>query len=62
LFKSKALVLAAEESKLSNGESSLFLVNSRETKALEAQEKLIEIKTKYYKTSYKLLWAAGLLQ
>lgn len=55
-------LVRAEETKLFNGESSLFLVNSRENKALEALEKLIELKTKYYKTIYALQWSAGLLR
>lgn len=54
-------LVKAEETRLFNGESSLFLVNSRETKALEALEKLIDLKTKYYKTIYALQWSAGLL-
>ncbi len=54
-------LVKAEETKLYNGESTLFLVNSRETKALEALEKLIELKTKYFKTIYALQWSAGLL-
>jgi outer membrane protein TolC len=54
-------LVKAEETKLFNGESSLFLVNNRETKALEALEKLIDLKTKYYKTIYALQWSAGLL-
>jgi outer membrane protein TolC len=55
-------LVKAEETRLTNGESTLFLVNSRESKALEAQEKLIELKTKYYKTIYALQWSAGLLK
>jgi outer membrane protein TolC len=55
-------LLKAEETRFFNGESSLFLINSRESKALEAQEKLIELKTKYFKTIYGLQWSAGLLQ
>jgi len=55
-------LVRAEETRLFNGESSLFLVNSRENKALEALEKLIELKTKYYKTIYALQWSAGLLR
>lgn len=55
-------LVRAEETKLFNGESSLFLVNSRENKALDALEKLVELKTKYYKTIYSLQWSAGLLQ
>ena len=54
-------LVTAEETKLFNGESTLFLVNSRENKALEALEKLIELKTKYYKTIYALQWSAGIL-
>jgi outer membrane protein TolC len=55
-------LVKAEETKFLNGESSIFLINSRENKALEALEKLIELKTKYYKTVYALQWSAGLLQ
>lgn len=55
-------LVRAEETKFLNGESSIFLINSRENKALEALEKLIELKTKYYKTIYALQWSAGLLQ
>jgi outer membrane protein TolC len=55
-------LVTAEETRFFNGESSLFLINSRETKALEALEKLIELKTKYFKTIYALQWSAGLLQ
>jgi outer membrane protein TolC len=54
-------LVRAEEIRFENGESSLFLINVRETKALEALEKLIELKTKYYKTIYTLQWSAGLL-
>lgn len=55
-------MVRAEETKFANGESSLFLINSRENKALEAQQKLISVKTKYFKTLYALQWSAGLLQ
>lgn len=51
--------MKAEEVKLQNGESSLFLINSRENKALEAFEKLIELKTKFLKTKFALHWSAG---
>lgn len=54
-------LVKAEETRFFNGESSLFLINSRENKALEALEKLISIKTKFYKTVYALQWSAGLL-
>lgn len=55
-------LLQAEEARFANGESSLFLINSRENKALEAFEKLVELKTKYFKTLYALQWSAGLLE
>lgn len=54
-------LVQAEETRFFNGESSLFLINTRETKALEAQEKLIELKTKYFKTIYALQGSAGIL-
>jgi len=54
-------LLEAEQTRLNNGESSLFLVNSRENKVLEAQQKLIELKTKFFKTAYAVQWTAGLL-
>ncbi len=60
-YNNYQIMLKAEESKFSNGESSMFLINSRETKALEALEKLIDLKTKYFKTIYALQWSAGLL-
>ena len=52
----------AEEALFQNGESSLFLINSRENKVLENQRKLIELKTRYLKTIYGLQWSSGLLR
>ncbi|WP_267402018.1 MULTISPECIES: TolC family protein [unclassified Chryseobacterium] len=49
-------LLYAEETKYSNGESSLFLINSRENKVIDAQEKFISIKTKFLKSFNKLKW------
>ena len=54
-------LVKAEEQRFFNGEGSLFLINSRENKALEAFEKLIEVKTKYFKTLAAIEWAAGTL-
>jgi outer membrane protein TolC len=51
-----------EETRFMAGESSLFLVNTRENKALETQQKLIELKAKFYKTYYGVQWAAGQLR
>ena len=50
-----------EEVKFFNGESSLFLVNSREAKTLEAREKLIALEAKESLARYSLQWAAGQL-
>lgn len=50
-----------EETKFFNGESSLFLVNSRENKTLETLLKLTEVTIKYNKTAVGLQWAAGQL-
>lgn len=44
-----------------NGESSLFLVNSREMKLLEAQAKLNDLQAKFAKAKTYLYWAAGSL-
>ena len=50
-----------EEIRFQAGESSLFLINARENKTLEALQKLQELKSKYYKTENTLQWAAGLM-
>lgn len=50
-----------EETRFFNGESSLFLVNSRENKTQETMLKLIEANIKFNKTAAGLQWAAGKL-
>ncbi|MFY7964176.1 MAG: TolC family protein [Chitinophagaceae bacterium] len=47
--------------KFSNGESSLFIVNSRENKVLEMQQKTTELQAKLSKAKYAIDWASGLL-
>ena len=54
-------LLEGEEQRFRNGESSLFLVNARETKLLESQIKLRELQAKYFKTEAALKWAAGVV-
>ncbi len=49
-------LLNAEETRFGNGESSLFLINSRENKLLDAREKNIELKAKFLKSYNKLKW------
>lgn len=46
----------AEEKKYSNGESSLFLINARETKLIEIKEKEIDIKLKAVTAYNQLKW------
>ena len=54
-------LLKNELLRFNNGESSLFLVNSRENKVLEIRQKIIELEMKLIKANYTLSWAAGLL-
>ncbi|SFC76200.1 Outer membrane protein TolC [Flexibacter flexilis DSM 6793] len=49
----------AELRKYEEGESSLFLINSRESKFLDAQVKMASLQAKYRKAMAMLLWAAG---
>jgi len=49
----------AEETRFESGESSLFLVNSRERSLIESQIKQAEIKSKYAKAKVQLQWASG---
>ncbi len=51
-----------EETRFSAGESSLFLLNSRENRLLEANKKLVELKTKLFKSYQSLLWSTGQLR
>lgn len=51
-----------EETKFGNGESSLFLINSREAKTLEAKEKLISLTAKEHLAYAALQWTSGSLQ
>lgn len=50
----------AEQIRFENGESSLFLVNTRERSLIEAQIKQAEIKSKYAKAKVQLQWASGI--
>jgi outer membrane protein TolC len=49
-------LLNAEETRFGNGESSLFLINSRENKLLEAEQKLIELRLKFVNSYNQLKW------
>ena len=47
-------LLIAEERKFNFGESSLFLINSRESKLIDAELKQIEVQNKFFKAKAKL--------
>ena len=48
------ILLTAEERKFSFGESSLFFINSRESKLIDAELKQIEVQNKFYMAKAKL--------
>ena len=60
-YKNYQALQRGEEIRFQAGESSLFLINVRENKTLEALQKLQELKAKYFKTENALQWSAGLL-
>ncbi|MEO8795144.1 MAG: TolC family protein [Daejeonella sp.] len=60
-FKNYLALQRGEEIRFQTGESSLFMVNSRENKTLEALQKLQELRIKYLVTGNTLQWAAGLI-
>jgi hypothetical protein len=55
-------LFTGEKIRFDNGESSLFVLNSRENKLLEASQKLVELTTKWHKSYAALLWASGQLK
>lgn len=62
MSKAYIALLRTEELKFSQGESSLFLINTRENKTLEMQQKIIELQLKYMKAGYAIQWASGLIR
>lgn len=62
IYKNYFALLRNEELKFTQGESSLFLINTRETKVLELLQKQVELRVKYLKSRYAIEWAAGLLR
>jgi len=61
ILSANKLLLDTENTKFQMGESSLFLINSRELKFIETEQKHIALKTKLYLSIYKNLWAMGRL-
>jgi outer membrane protein TolC len=52
-------LLAGEQAKFENGESSIFMLNSRESKLIDGEIKLAEIKSKLEKMKTELYFNAG---
>jgi outer membrane protein TolC len=61
ILKANKLLFDTENIKFKLGESSLFLINNRELKFIETQQKHIALKSKFYLSIYKNLWAMGSL-
>jgi outer membrane protein TolC len=61
ILNANKLLFETENTKFQMGESSLFLINSRELKFIETEQKHIALKTKFYQSIYKNLWAMGSL-
>lgn len=55
-------LLRGEDTRFRLGESSVFLLNTRENKLLEIQQKTIDLRAKYNKTLSALQWSAGFLK
>ncbi len=55
-------LLSAENEKFRVGESSVFLLNSREQKLIESQLKWLKGQSEYQKLRQKLVWAQGQLR
>jgi outer membrane protein TolC len=62
MVKNNERLLRGEETRFGIGESTLFILNTRENKALESLQKLMELKTKFYRNLAGLQWAAGALK
>jgi len=61
-LKAYQKVFDVELMKFELGESSLFLMNARENKVLEAKQKVAETRAKFFKSLYSVQWAAGVLR
>lgn len=59
ILTANKLLFDTENTKFQMGESSLFLINSRELKFIETEQKQIALKTKFFLSIYKNLWAIG---
>jgi outer membrane protein TolC len=62
MYNNYRALLTGEELRITLGESTLFILNARENKALESLQKLMELRAKLFKTYAGVQWAAGLLR
>ena len=60
MLQNNRVLLDMEREKFSIGESSVFLINSREQKYIETHIKYIKTVVEYEKARVKLLWSAGM--
>lgn len=60
LVRNSGLMLEGELERFRNGESSIFIINARETTLINNQLKLVEFEAKYAKATAFLYWSAGL--
>ncbi len=61
-YSNYQILLRGENTRFIAGESTLFLLNTRENKVLETSQKLAELKAKFFKTQVAVQWAAGQLR
>ena len=61
VLNANKLLFDTENNKFQMGESSLFLINNRELKFIETEQKQIALKSKFYLSIYKNLWSMGKL-
>lgn len=61
-YRNYVKLFEAEQLKFTLGETTLFLLNARENKALETLQKLLELKAKFYQSYASLIWSSGQLQ
>lgn len=57
-----AALQRGEEIRFQNGESSLFFINAREQKTLDARQKLVEVQAKNKKAAAAVKWAAAIFE
>lgn len=59
VFTNTKILFEGEKARFENGESTLFLVNSRESKMIESKIKVFELRAKLEKAIAQLYWSAG---